>query len=188
MQLRKKISQISIEILVVDYCNHLYKTDGSDGIIMKHAFSLNDVDVKEKFDLIIASAVIEHLPKPADDIKKLFILLRMGGYIYFRTPYVYPLWRDLKRIGITYYMDYPIHIWDLGGKWYENLASYVKYEKKDIRLILSKPSVVEESFKNNFWLALVSYILKAPWYVCHRWSYVGGWEAIYKKDQKEHEK
>lgn len=180
LQLKKRNPKMIIEILVVDYCNSLYKSDRSDGITMRHDFPLSKVE--EEFDLIIASAIIEHLPKPAEEVKKLFTLLTGGGYIYFRTPYVYPLWRDLRRFGITYKTLYPQHIWDLGGGWYDGLVSYVKYEKEDIHLILSKPSIVEESFKINFWIALASYVLKAPWYICHKWPYTGGWEAIYKKD------
>lgn len=104
-----------------------------------------------------------------------------GGYAYFRTPYMYPLWRDLQRIGIDYETLYPEHIWDLGEKWYAFLPAYIKDGKTKIELIVSKPSIVQESFKSHFLTALASYVLKAPWYVFHWWPYVGGWEAVYKK-------
>lgn len=81
LQLKKRNPKMIIEILVVDYCNSLYKSDRSDGITMRHDFPLSKVE--EEFDLIIASAIIEHLPKPAEEVKKLFTLLTGGGVYIF---------------------------------------------------------------------------------------------------------
>lgn len=178
-QIKKKNPGISVEITVVDYCRKLYCPSDLADITMKRVFPISAV--QEKYDLIIASAVIEHLPELGLDIKKLFLCLCGGGYIYFRTPYIYPLWRDLQKVGIDYNTLYPEHIWDLGGKWYEHLPKYINNSKTKIDLIVSRPSIVEKNFRSNFFIALVSYLLKAPWYVFHWWPYVGGWEAVFKK-------
>lgn len=178
-QIKKKNPEMSIEITVVDYCKELYCPDDATGITMKNIFPIHAVE--EEYDFIIASAIIEHLLELSLDIKKIFSCLRVGGYAYFRTPYMYPLWRELQKIGIDYNTLYPEHIWDLGDKWYAFLPTYVKDGKAELDLIVSKPSIVQKSFRSNFLIALVSYALKAPWYVFHRWPYVGGWEAVYKK-------
>lgn len=178
-ELQKKYKYDHSEIVVVDYTNKLYNTK-DEKIKMKSAFPLESIEKGEKFDIIIASGVIEHIPKPGADIKRLFGLLNDNGILYFRTPYIYPLRRDLKKIGIEYDSLYPAHIWDLGGKWWNSLPDYVGYEG-DVKLVSSRPSIVEKSFKSHFLIALASYVLKAPWFICHFWPYVGGWEAIYKK-------
>ena len=173
------------EIMVVDYTSKLFNTHNRK-VKMQHAFGLDELFAEEeqpykKYDIIIASGVMEHIPEPGSDIVKLFELLAPGGIIYFRTPYIYPLRRDLSRIGIEYDSLYPAHIWDLGGKWWDDLPQKVGY-KGNISIINSRPSIVEKSFSSHFVIALASYVLKAPWFICHLWPYVGGWEAVYKKN------
>ena len=169
-----------VEIIVVDYNDKLYDVNNKK-ITMKHCFPLESIKDEKKFDIIIASGIIEHLPEPIDYIHILFEMLNTEGILYFRTPYIYPLYRDLKRIGIDYDTIYPFHIWDLGPEWYNNLLQNLGYDKNEISIISSRPSIVEKTFKANFWIALASYMLKAPWYICHKWPYVGGWEAIFTK-------
>ena len=107
--------------------------------------------------------------------------MNFNGIMYFRTPYIYPLYRWLKRIGVEYDTLFPAHIWDLGGKWWRKLPQMLGLGA-NIKIIASRPSIVEKSFKSHFFIALASYLLKAPWFICHMWPFVGGWEAIYKKD------
>ncbi len=178
-ELYKKCKYKHAEIVVVDYTSKLYNTKNRR-VKMSSAFPLESIEDGEKFDIIIASGVIEHIPCPGADIKRLFSLLNKNGLLYFRTPYIYPLRRDLAKVGIEYDTLYPAHIWDLGGKWWRDLPNHVGYNDK-IRMISSRPSIVEKSFRSHFFIALASYMLKAPWFVCHFWPYVGGWEAIYSK-------
>lgn len=46
-----------------------------------------DVSDTEKFDTIIALAVIEHVAKPQDFLKKLQLMLKSEGQIIFSTPH-----------------------------------------------------------------------------------------------------
>ena len=179
-ELYRKCRYNHAEIIVVDYTSSSYKTKHRK-VTMSTAFPLESIENGDKFDIIIASGVIEHIPSPGADIYRLFSLLKKNGICYFRTPYIYPLRKDLSRFGIEYDNLYPAHIWDLGGKFWQRLPQNVGY-KGDIELICSRPSIVEKSFKSHFFIALASYLLKAPWYICHLWPYVGGWEVFYKKN------
>lgn len=169
----------SIHITVCDYTDSLIESK-ADNIELAHQFPLQEIE--QEFDIIIASGVMEHIPDSGEYYRLLFAKMKENGCIYFRTPYIYPLYRAFKKIGIEYDTLYPGHIWDLGGKWWDDLPQKVSYPEKDIVMIASRPSVVEKSFSSHFFVALASYIMKAPWFVCHRWSYVGGWEAVYQKN------
>lgn len=178
--LKKQHPNTNFEVTVVDYTQMLFKST-DESIKMFHSFPLDKIPDSEKYDIIIASAVMEHIPVPKDIFLKLFSLAPKGGMFYFRTPYRYPLHKIAKHFNIDFDMLYPGHIWDFGGdKWWRKLPQIVGL-KNEIEIVSSKPSIVEKSFKSHFLIALASYVLKAPWFICHLWPYVGGWEAIYKK-------
>lgn len=173
-------SYSNIEVTVVDYCTKLCNTTGELGIHMNHVFPVSEITDAHKYDIVIASAVLEHLTSPACEIQKLFSLIKTGGAMYCRTPYMFPLYRFLKKIGIEYDTLYPEHIWDEGAEWYQKLPKVFNCEK-EVKLEVSKPSIVETSLKKHFFIAMSAYLLKAPWYLCHKWQLVGGWEAVYRK-------
>lgn len=179
-ELYRKFRFNHADITVVDYTNSLYNTKNKR-VSMTSVFPLSSINEAQwGYDIIIASGVIEHIPNPGEDIKRLFEMLSPNGIIYFRTPYIYPLRRDLSRLKIEYDTLFPAHIWDLGMDWYKDLPKHVGYKGR-IKTVCSEPSIVEKSFKSHFFIALASYALKAPWFIIHKWPYVGGWEAIYKK-------
>lgn len=179
-KLKNKHPNTFFEITVVDYTKKLFKTN-DNGIIITHTFPLENLSDSDEFDIVIASAVMEHIPEPKGIFLKLFTIVKDGGMLYFRTPYRYPLYKLAKHFGVEFDMLYPGHIWDFGGnKWWRKIPQIVGLEN-EIEIVSSKPSIVEKSFKAHFLIALASYILKAPWFICHLWPYVGGWEAIYKK-------
>ena len=179
--LSDKNPNASFEITVVDYTSKLYKV-GDEKIKMTHMFPLESLSNSGKFDIVIASAVMEHIPVPKNIFSKLFAIVKKDGLIYFRTPYRYPLYKATKHFGIEFDMLYPGHIWDFGGdKWWRMLPQILGLDSS-IRIVTSKPSIVEKSFKSHFFIALASHLLKAPWFICRVWPFVGGWEAIYKKD------
>jgi 2-polyprenyl-3-methyl-5-hydroxy-6-metoxy-1,4-benzoquinol methylase len=47
----------------------------------------------KEFDIVVASAIIEHIPSPRSILIALLNSLRVGGGIYFRTPAVSSLIR-----------------------------------------------------------------------------------------------
>jgi 2-polyprenyl-3-methyl-5-hydroxy-6-metoxy-1,4-benzoquinol methylase len=178
--LKSKYSNADFDVTVVDYAKILFKSS-DDCIKMSHVFPLDSIPASDKYDIIIASAVMEHIPTPKDAFLKLFSLVKNGGMIYFRTPYRYPLHKLAKHFNVDFDMLYPGHIWDFGGdKWWRKLPQIIGLEN-EIKVVTSRPSIVEKSFKTHFLIALASYILKAPWFICRFWPYVGGWETIYKK-------
>lgn len=180
--LRDKYPNTAFDITVVDYTQKLYKTDDVD-IKMAHMFPLDKMPDSDKYDFVIASAVMEHIPTPRDVFSKLFTIVKKEGLLYFRTPYRYPLHKAAKHFGVEFDMLYPGHIWDFGGdKWWRKLPQILGLDA-NIRIVASRPSIVEKSFKSHFFIALASHLLKAPWFICHLWPFVGGWEAIYKKER-----
>ena len=167
----------NIEIVVVDYTDKLYKQN--DNVIkMEREFPLEKIEDR-KFDIIIASAVIEHIPAPGKDILRLFNMIKENGFLYFRAPYFYPIYNVLKKFGIEFDIMYPHHVWDLDDKWWDKLTEILNIS--DAEIVVSKPSIVEKSFKSHPLGALVAYIMKAPRYLFKKWKYVGGWEAVYLK-------
>ena len=168
-----------VEIVVVDYNESLYPSKNKH-IHISRSFPLETVSEKQ-FDIVLASAVIEHLPKPGEYMKMLFDRAKRGGYIYFRTPYVFPIYKTLRRFGINYFTGFPGHIWDLGQYWWEHAADSIGYPKGKVKLVRSCPSIVEKSLRVEFVNALAAYLMKSVWYVFPKWQYVGGWETIYRK-------
>ncbi|HBZ57427.1 MAG TPA: hypothetical protein DEO88_18655, partial [Syntrophobacteraceae bacterium] len=66
------------------------------------------------FDLILASAVLEHIPEVQPVFGQLFARLASGGICYARTPWVAPYMKRFKRFDFTY----PGHVHDMGaGFW-----------------------------------------------------------------------
>ena len=168
-----------VNIIVVDYNDSLYPVKSSN-IRISHCFPL-DKTINSSFDIVLASAIIEHLPNPGEHIKKLFDVTKKGGYVYFRTPYNFPIYKFLKKFGINFVTSYPGHIWDLGQDWWNNMVSSIGYPNDSVKLVRSCPSIVEKSLRFEFFNAAIAYILKSIWWLDHRWKYVGGWETIYKK-------
>jgi hypothetical protein len=88
-------------------------------------------------------------------------------------------------IGIKWDFTYPAHIHDLGEDF------WVSYFGSDnihcqFKLLESKPSIVQTTFKEHFLRTVVAYLLKAPWYIFgNYWKLVGGWEVFVQKIDKD---
>lgn len=170
-----------VEVVVVDYNESLYPINDKR-IHASRCFPLDDVE-KSAFDIVIASAVIEHLPEPCSHLKMLFDASAKDGFIYFRTPYAFPIFKALRKFGVNYYTAFPEHIWDLGEDWWNHADRSIGYPKGKVKLIRSCPSIVDKSLKIEFIKALAAYAMKSVWYLTHKWQYVGGWETIYQKEK-----
>ena len=178
----EKYTNTRFEITVVDYTEKLYKKD-EDRITMCHRSPKESI-ADEKFDILIASAVLEHISVPGETFEMLFSLMGEGSVLYFRTPYRYPLHRLVRKFGVNLDMLYPGHIWDFGGDaWWRRLPNLIGADKAGVSLLASRPSIVEKTFRTHFFVALVSYMMKAPGFLFRGWKYAGGWEAVYIKHQ-----
>ncbi len=169
----------SITITVVDYNEYLAQSDDAR-IRLVNCPTLDQLPAK-KFDFIIASAVIEHIPNPKPVIDRLSSLLNLKGVAYFRTPYIEPFLKLSKLLHITIDFTYPAHIHDLGADFWEGSMVRLLYPQ-EFSVLESNPSFVETTFKDNFLRTLAAYILKAPWYLIgNGYKWVGSWEIFYRK-------
>ena len=50
------------------------------------------------FDIIISSAILEHIPELDKVLRKLFNFVSSGGYFYVRVPYIMPFKKIFKNI------------------------------------------------------------------------------------------
>lgn len=168
-----------VRVTIVDYERNAF-IDSVPNLVVDNCSALSEVN-DQKFDIVIASAIVEHLPEPRTEIICLFELLQEYGLIYFRTPYVTPIMLLGKRLGINIDFTYPGHLHDLGQEFWDNILGTFDL-KNEYKIIYSKPSIVETTFFQHFKRTLVAYICKAPWYVLgNRWRFVGGWEILIQK-------
>lgn len=166
---------VSIEI--VDY--HSGEPPHEDAISIKFVNNLDDAT--PNCDLIIASAVFEHIPDLLSTLPKIFQKLRPGGILYARTPYMYPMIKFLH-----FDMTYPGHVHDLGDEFWSTLPSWLPVP---VKLVRSRPSIIESGFleKSKFFRTLIACLFKTPTYVenlyPHRlwWKFYGGWEVILRR-------
>lgn len=171
-----------IEIWLVDY----QPTPSYEkGNISFHALKyLKEIPVHKKYDLLIASAILEHIPDLHTTFKELLSLAAPSGYFYARTPYRLPF----KKFIPSLTMEYPGHVHDLGDSFWSRLPDTFNLNAK---VITSRPSIVQYEFKRSFFLALAAYLAKFPAHVelffnSHKkdliWNYVGGWEILLQFD------
>jgi len=133
-------------------------------------------------DLVIASAVVEHIPEPREVLLQLLAALRSGGVFYARTPYVLPLSRIAKTINTKFDFTYPAHVHDLGSRFWNNVIHILPLDGA-YQVIRSTPSIVETSFSQHFLRTLAAHVLKMPGYVFKEtYGLVGGWEVFIRCD------
>ena len=132
-------------------------------------------------DLVIASAVIEHVPDPAHTMRGLLGALAQGGTLYARTPFHEAMAVTARRLGRQPDLGYPAHLHDMGCDFWEGLPTTLGMEEV-IAVTHSRPSVVASSWSSRFVRTLAAHALKAPWWVLgNRWRFVGGWEVVLER-------
>jgi methyltransferase family protein len=132
-------------------------------------------------DLVLASAVLEHIPDLHPILLGLVDRIGQGGLFYARTPYALPLARILPALDLTY----PAHVHDLGSGFWNGFADLFGLRA---RYLASRPSLVASSWREEPLRALVAHSLKLPASLeaalsppsrKHRlWRLVGGWEVL----------
>lgn len=135
-----------------------------------------------QFDFVIASAILEHLPHPQEDLVRLLCALTPGGLLYARTPSVTALMRIMAKFRRDYDFTYPAHLHDLGQAFWEKALDRIPARFGTFRLLRSCPSVVETGFRDNPARTLAAHILKSIWLLAGRsWPLVGGWEVLIQR-------
>ena len=169
-----------VHIDLVDYNSNLSRTE-SAGVTVEPHETLAAVKGKQ-FNLVLASAVLEHIPSPRPVLVDLLSKLAPGGVFYARTPSVSPILRILQFLKLPYDFTFPGHIHDLGQEFWEKVPRSVEAEAGPLRVISSRPSVVETSFSHNAIRTIAAYALKSPWYLLgSSYRLVGGWEVVFQR-------
>lgn len=169
-------------VSVVDY--NQTGVAGSGGITVEYHREL--AEVRERQALVLASAVLEHIPDVHGALTTLLELTEPGGYFYARTPYMTPFRRILRGFDLTY----PAHVHDLGPSFWNRIADTFVLKA---RVIFSEPSPVETAFTQAPIRTAVSRLCKAVAHVEHalaprkrdyRWEWVGGWEVLMQMEKE----
>lgn len=169
-----------VEITVVDYSKTIATTEDKNiSLVQQDTIdALHSLD----YDIVIASAIIEHIPEPRTILIRLLNLLDKGGIFYARSPYVVPFIRLFKLLGIKWDFTFPAHIYDFGQDFWESFFSNTLFSM-DFVILESRPSIVETTFKDYFLRTLFAYMFKAPWYLFgRRYTLVAGWEIFGRKN------
>jgi hypothetical protein len=172
-------------IVVVDFVAPMRVTD--ERISITAASELGDLH--EEFDLVMASAVLEHIPDLSPTLRALFALMSPNGWFYARTPYVLPLRRILPRFDLLF----PAHVHDLGPQFWNNICRTFDL---DAEVVASRPSYVQGALRHNPVQTIIARLLKAPAHLelqlgalvgkqpklrTPRWRLVGGWEVVVRR-------
>lgn len=163
------------EVLVVDYAA---PADGGD-ISISNVKELDEAT--GTFDVIIASAILEHVPNVGNITRKLWSLGEPGSVFYARTPY----WLPLLRLRPSIDMTFPGHVHDMGPAYWNHFLHALDLPGE---LIVSQPSIVETSLRQAPVRTALAHLLKAPSRLECRlrgtqwrrpvWGVVGGWEVF----------
>ena len=170
-------NNINAESLVVDIYNNIK----GEKIYFK---SVEEFKTDQKdYDIILASAVLEHLPNFIDVLENLLSKLANEGYFYCRTPWEFELSKLMK----FYKIKWPRHLYDIGGHFWVNFFK----NKNDFDIILSETSITEINKKKKlryFIAQFLKNISKFEFYMkknkvsLPKWPFVGGWDLIVKKN------
>jgi SAM-dependent methyltransferase len=142
--------------------------------------------VEGDFDLILAGAVLEHIPQLQPVLDRLFGALAPGGWFYARTPYVAPLQRLLPNLDLTY----PGHVHDLGPPFWNRVPHTFD---RPLRIAASRPSIIETGLRRHPVRTVVAWLMKLParielallaWPHTPIWRLVGGWEVILQRERQ----
>jgi len=174
--IRRKICS-SAEVTVVDLSDGFTKLSLDKTQVTKFP-SLDLVGSELGYDVVVASAVLEHIPNFRPILESLVDRLQPGGLMYLRTPWSSALATTLSHVGVGYDMSFPEHVHDMGGDFWKKAAGSLN--GRDVRVMISRPSFVSTSLAKSPFMTIVAALLKAPSYVLGpRWPYVGGWEVLW---------
>lgn len=168
-----------VRILLVDYNTEVRPSD-SPLVSLNRVESLDGVEGSD-FDLVLASAILEHIPRPRRDLIHLLQALRPGGVFYARTPSVVPLLRIAKRFHVPCDFTFPGHLHDLGQKFWAGILGHLPLEHP-VAVLDARPSLVETTLGRHPWRTVAAHVLKAPWRgLGSSYGLIGGWEVFFRR-------
>jgi hypothetical protein len=168
-----------VDIVLVDYGTSL-RTPGDRSIRIARAANLGALD-RGEYDIVIASASLEHVPELRETLTALLGKMRRGAQFYARTPYMTPLIRFVHRAGLRVDFGWPAHLYDLGESFWSRLPTTMGLGE-GYRVTASRPAIVESTFASAPLRTTAAHLLKAPWRLFgERYGLVGGWEAVIER-------
>jgi SAM-dependent methyltransferase len=169
-----------VHVVLVDYNAELAGGDSQDISLECHE-NLASASAKD-CDLVLASAILEHIPYPQEDFTRLLSAVRPGGVFYARTPCVASLFRILQRIGLPVNFTYPPHVHDMGEAYWSRILRLLPPPFQHYSVVWSRPSIVETTLRKNPMRTVAAYVMKAPWRILgNRYQFVGGWEVLIRR-------
>lgn len=173
-----------VEITLVDYSSPRPVHDSR--LSISGVYEANSLP-EDDFDIGIASASLEHVPDLRGCLLRLLKAVRPGGSFYVRTPYVEPLIRVARFVGLNIDFGYPVHLYDLGETfWRQILATTDLAGRYTVRS--GRPAIVESTLGSAPWRTIAAYLLKAPWWLIgDGYGLIGAWEAVIERMPVEDE-
>ena len=137
-----------------------------------------------KYDLVLASAILEHVPDLHSLLARLYAAIDAGGFFYARTPYAIPLTKLMPRLDLAW----PAHVHDLGSPFWNRFRETFSWSA---RLIATRPSLVAGTFREDPFRTLAAFAMKVPAHIESRlspgdrvtrcWHFPGGWEVLMQR-------
>ncbi len=166
----------SVVIQLVDHCNSVAKSKSEK--ISVRTCALADIGSRSA-DIVLASAVLEHLRHPREVMAILFDAMKVDGVFYARTPYVVPLMRLASYFGSKVDFTFPGHLHDMGRKFWDGVGNHFSVK---LSTVSSTTSIVESTFDRHFMRTLIAMMMKAPSKILrNHYNLVGGWEVFLKR-------
>lgn len=170
-----------IHVDVVDCVDHVTSSDKDD--IPVGFLGDASLAASGSYQMVLASASLEHVPEPANDLRHLLRCVAPGGVFYARTPFVVPILRIMHALHIPMEFGYPGHLHDMGDKFWNRILDVLEL-RQEFQVLKSRPSLTQYTFRENPAWALIAGALKGPRHVLGAaWPYVGGWEVFLKRTQ-----
>lgn len=169
----------SPEVLLVDYADPQTDSDIPTRSVRELA------DATGQFDVVIASAILEHVPDVGEATRRLWALGAPGAIFYARTPFWAPMVKLVPSIDLTF----PGHVHDMGPAYWNHFMTTLGLPGE---LLASRPSIVETTLAQAPARTVAAHLLKAPsrlecllrgkGWTRPWWGYVGGWEVFARID------
>ena len=157
-------------ITVVDFATR--QAEWSDTIDIRFQTPAQPID--EAFDLVLASAILEHVPDLHPLLGRLYAAIAAGGLFYARTPYAVPLARLMPRLDLAF----PAHVHDMGWPFWRRFPDWSGWS---VHSIVSRPSPVAASLREDPLRALAAMAMKWPARIARCWPFAGGWEVLLRR-------
>jgi len=180
LELIRALGCKSSYLAVVDF-NTILHPAPPPGVKIEHFQTLAQIRESPPSDVVVASAVLEHVKPLRDTLMALFQAVAPGGTFYARTPYVVPLHRALHFAGVKFDTNFPAHLYDLGPEFWQRSISTLGLGS-EYSIIASRPSLVESEWRTSPLTKLAATLLKFPWkLVGNLYPWVGGWEVFIRR-------